>query len=152
MTYIRKSGNAVLEKAKESLLIGIRQAMELFVAWDPSNKQTPEMTVIHFQKLDGFRLWAFVPNATAQWIRAGSVIVNGFVTLTDEVETEWLKDGVMTPKKSPTRRVELSGNWSVDAPSTNFVVSDSAKEYAAARDKKAVADAIKAAASADEAF
>ena len=136
MTYIRKSGNTVLENTKESLLIGIRQAMTLVVAGDPP-KSGPKMTAVNFQMSDGFRLWAFVPNATAQWLRAGSVILNGFVTLTDEVETEYLKDGVKVAKK-PTRRVELSGDFVVEAPSTNFVVADSAKEYAAARDKKAV--------------
>jgi len=132
----------VLDNAKESLLIGIRQAMTLVVSGDPS-KGGPKMTPVNFQMSNGFRLWAYVPNATAQWLRAGSTILNGFVTLTDEVETEYKHkvSGEIIPKK-PTRRVELSGDFVIEGPTpTDFVVSDSAKEYAAARDKKLLAEA-----------
>lgn len=97
----------------------------------------PKSTRVNFGPLaDGIRLWAWVPNATADAICEGMAITGDFtVRPAGTPETSFTKDGVTTEKRVPTLQVWVNGTPMFDAPASDigeaptFTVSEQAEQY-----------------------
>ena len=97
----------------------------------------PKSTRINFGPLaDGVRLWAWVPNATADAICEGMAMKGDFtVRPAGEIESFFVKDGVEHAKRTPTQQVWVNGSPVFDAPASDigeaptFTVSEQASAY-----------------------
>lgn len=97
----------------------------------------PKSTRVNFGPLaEGIRLWAWVPNATADTICEGMAITGEFsVRANGEVEASFTKDGVVVLKNVPTQQVWVNGTFVFDAPASDigeaptFSVSEQAVAY-----------------------
>ena len=97
----------------------------------------PKSTRVNFGPLaDGIRLWAWVPNATADAICEGMSVSGEFtVRANGEPETSYTKDGLTFLKKVATQQVWVNGNPVFDAPASDigeaptFSVSEQAVQY-----------------------
>lgn len=78
----------------------------------------PKSTRVNFGPLNnGIRLWAWVPNATADTICEGMQVVGDFtVRPAGDIESSFVKDGVEHAKKVPTQQVWVNGTPVFDAP------------------------------------
>lgn len=121
----------------------------------------PKSTAVNFLKdASGVREWAWLPNAVATQVRAGTVIFADAVSRSSKVETNYTdqKTGLVVALKVPKRQLFLGGKVVVTAPESEplptaeFSVSDEAKVYASRVDAKKVAPAATSDASGDEAF
>ena len=97
----------------------------------------PKSTRVNFGPLnEGIRLWAWVPNATADTICEGMAITGEFsVRANGEAETSYTKDGLTFLKKVATQQVWVNGTPTFDAPSGDigevptYTVSEQALAY-----------------------
>ena len=97
----------------------------------------PKSTRVNFGPLaEGLRLWAWIPNATADTICEGMAITGEFsVRANGAPEVSFTKDGVVVLKNVPTQQVWVNGTFVFDAPSGDigeaptFSVSEQAIQY-----------------------
>jgi len=143
----------------DTLNTGSTTARKLVVAG--VNNPGPKATAVNFLKdANGVREWAWLPNAIASQVRAGTVVIAGAISESSKVETTYTdqKTGVVVALKVPKRQLFLGGAIVVTAPESDplpaadFTVTDEAKVYAARVDAKQVASAATSDASGDEAF
>lgn len=121
----------------------------------------PKATAVNFLKdASGVREWAWLPNAIASQVRAGTVVIADAVSQSSKVETTYTdqKTGVVVALKVPKRQLFLGGAVTITAPESDplptadFTVTDEAVVYASRVDAKKVASAATSDASGDEAF
>lgn len=118
----------------------------------------PKSTAVNFLKdASGVREWAWLPNAVATQVRAGTVILAETVSRSSKVETTYTdKSGAVVALKVPKRQVFLGGKVVVTAPESEplpaaeFSVSDEARVYASRVDAKQVASAATSEASSED--
>ena len=97
----------------------------------------PKSTRVNFGPLaEGIRLWAWIPNATADTICEGMAITGEFsVRANGEPETSYTKDGLTFLKKVATQQVWVNGSPVFDAPASDigevptYTVSEQAEAY-----------------------
>lgn len=97
----------------------------------------PKATRVNFGPLaEGIRLWAWVPNATADTICEGMSIAGEFtIRPAGEVEASYTKDGLTFLKQVPTQQVWVNGKPVFDAPASDigevptYTVSEQAEAY-----------------------
>ena len=97
----------------------------------------PKSTRVNFGPLaDGIRLWAWVPNSTADAICEGMAVTGEFsVRPNGAPETSFTKDGAEVAKRVPTQQVWVNGTPTFDAPSGDigevptYTVSEQAIAY-----------------------
>jgi len=97
----------------------------------------PKSTRVNFGPLaEGIRLWAWIPNVTADSICEGMAVTGEFsVRPNGAPETSFTKDGAEVAKRVPTQQVWVNGKPVFDAPSEDigetptYTVSEQAEAY-----------------------
>jgi len=131
-------------KAMSEMLNSVTTAVKLVVAGIGGSGA--KATAVNFIKdASGVREWAWLPNAIASQVRAGTVILAETVSRSSKVETTYTdKTGAVVDLKVPKRQVFLGGKVVVTAPESeplapcDFTVTDEAKVYASRVDAKSV--------------
>lgn len=103
----------------------------------------PKSTRVNFGPLaDGIRLWAWVPNATADTLCEGMAVTGEFtIRPAGEVEASFTKDGVTTEKRVPTQQVWVNGKPVFTAPASDI---GEAPEYSVTEEALAYAERVRA--------
>ena len=128
----------------ETLKTAATGAEKLVVAGVGGSGKTS--TAINFLKdASGVREWAWLPNAIASQVRAGTVILVETVSRSSKLETTYTdKTGAVVDLKVPKRQLFFGGEVVVTAPESEplapcvFTVTDEAKVYASRVDAKSV--------------
>lgn len=95
----------------------------------------PKATRVNFGPLhqDSVRLWAWIPNETADKLAEGLQVTGDFsVRPNGEVQSSYEKDGQTIALRQPVQQVWLNGKFVFTAPeqgSATFVVDDQALAY-----------------------